>query len=204
MWSSILSNRLLCLTVLSAQNKTIGDLNYRNEFRKLQMSNANEFETTFVFFSSFSAKLIQSFIIVVVVVVLNLMCLNAMLQITAHFWFFFLVRTSLLFSHSFARSFSLAVSHFDRECENASLRTDIYILFILAVSDHINIAICIKWQYLSWWITEIMQFGFLWKFLPLFLLHSNSSKKFIGFFMKKKKLVSEEGTQQEKNFFLRF
>lgn len=120
------------------------------------------------------------------------------------FDFFFLVRTSLLFSHSFARSFSLAVSHFDRECENASLRTDIYILFILAVSDHINIAICIKWQYLSWWITEIMQFGFLWKFLPLFLLHSNSSKKFIGFFMKKKNLLARKAHNKRRIFFLRF
>lgn len=149
MWSSILSNRLLCLTVLSAQNKTIGDLNYRNEFRKLQMSNANEFETTFVFFlllvrNSFNHLLLLSLLLYWI------LCVWTQCYKLRHiFDFFFLVRTSLLFSHSFARSFSLAVSHFDRECENASLRTDIYILFILAVSDHINIAICIKWQYLS-------------------------------------------------------
>lgn len=167
MWSSIFSNRLLCLTVLSAQNKTIGDLNFRNEFRKLQMSKRKRILIFFLLVhNSFNHLLLLSLLLYWI------LCVWTQCYKLRHiFDFFFLVRTSLLFSHSFVRSLSVAVSHFDRECENASLRTDIYILFILAVSDHINIAICIKWQYLSWWIIEIMQFGFLWKFLPLFLLH---------------------------------
>lgn len=144
------------------------------------MSNANEMN--FVF----SAQLIHSFIYSHCRRRSWWWILCVWAQINAYFFFIYIFCLPCC-ARSLSLSFSVAL--YKRNFENATLRTDIYILIILPVRSHQH---CHLYQMTI--SIEIMQLRFLWKRATFFTIHS-FSLKLVGWLLHR-----ENEKKTEKNF----